>query len=220
MCGRYTVTNPEQIALRFDVEQPPHVEATYNAAPSEQLPVIVEHDGQRAMHLFRWGLVPHWAKDPQAGFNMMNARAETVAEKPAYRMPLRRQRCLVPASGFFEWKTTVEGKRPYYIHLKDDDLFAFAGLYDTWHDAQGRSLETYTVITTAANSLLAPLHERMPVILPRDVEALWLDPEIQDASLLCPLLCPYPADQMAAYEVSRRVNSVRHNDASLLAAAS
>jgi putative SOS response-associated peptidase YedK len=219
MCGRYTLAHPQQLALRFDVEQPVAVDPTYNAAPSEQLPVIVEREGHREARQMQWGLIPSWSKDPQIGFKMMNARAETVAEKPSYRRPLRRQRCLVPATGFFEWQQTQNGKQPYYFHLRDEDLFAFAGLFDTWRDPQGRPLETYTIITIAANELLAPIHERMPVILPRDAEALWLDPEIEDAELLTALLRPYPAEAMEAYPVSRRVNSVRNNDADLIIAA-
>jgi putative SOS response-associated peptidase YedK len=216
MCGRYAVATPGQLALRFAVEQPAQLEPTYNAAPSERLPVIVEHGGQRSVELMQWGLIPHWAKDPRIGSQMINARAESVAEKPAYRRPLRRQRCLVPASGFYEWQASSEGKVPYYMHRKDEDLFVFAGLYDSWCDAEGQPVQTFTIITTQPNSLLAPIHTRMPAILSPDTEAVWLDATVQDVTRLTALLRPYPAAYLAARQVSRRVNSVKNNDASLL----
>jgi putative SOS response-associated peptidase YedK len=216
MCGRYTLTNSQQLALRFDVASVPPVEATFNAAPSTPLPVIVEQDGQRTAQLMRWGLVPHWAKDPHIGFKMINARAETVAEKPSYRTSLRRQRCLVPARGFYEWRKDGNAKLPYYIHLRDDSLFAFAGLYDTWQD-EGEPLRTFTIITTKPNGLVEPIHDRMPAILHKDEEALWLDPEVQDTGLLTALLRPYPDDEMEAYQVSTRVNSPANNDPTVLA---
>jgi putative SOS response-associated peptidase YedK len=220
MCGRYTVATLGQLALRFGAEQPAQLEPTYNAAPSERLPVIVEHDGQRRVELMQWGLIPHWAEDPRIGSQMINARAESVAEKPAYRRPLRRQRCLVPASGFYEWKATSEGKVPYYMHRKDDDLIAFAGLYDIWHDAAGQPVQTFTIITTPPNSLVAPIHTRMPAILSPDTEAIWLDTTVQDVTWLTELLRPYPVADLAAHQVSRRVNSIKNNDASLLDAVS
>jgi putative SOS response-associated peptidase YedK len=178
--------------------------------------VIIEHDGQRHVELMQWGLIPHWAKDPRIGFQMINARAESVAEKPAYRRPLRRQRCLVPASGFYEWQASSAGKVPYYMYRKDDGLFAFAGLYDIWHDAAGQPVQTFTIITTQPNSLVAPIHTRMPAILSPDTEAIWLDASVHDVTRLTALLRPYPVADLAAHQVSRRVNSVKNNDVSLL----
>jgi putative SOS response-associated peptidase YedK len=216
MCGRYIVTTPSPLAERFALTEPLAFAPTYNGAPSDRLPVIVEQGGRRRLELMQWGLVPHWAKDPKIGARLINVRAETVAEKPAFRLPLCRQRCLVPTSGFYEWVATKQGKLPYYIHRKDGDLFAVAGLYDTWQDATGERLRSYTVITTEANSLLLPIHDRMPVILPREAEAIWLDPAVQDVGQPTALLRPYSADDLEAYPVSRRVNAVRQNDPSLL----
>jgi putative SOS response-associated peptidase YedK len=189
---------------------------TYNAAPTDRLPVIVAPDGHRRFELMQWGLVPHWARDPRIGARLIHARAESAADKPAFRLPLRRQRCLVPASGFYAWEATKEGKLPYLVRRKDGDLFAVAGLYDTWRDAMGRPLRGYAILTTAANRVLLPFQDRMPAILPYEAEAVWLDPAVQDVARLTALLRPYPAEELEVYPVSRRVNSVKHNDARLL----
>jgi putative SOS response-associated peptidase YedK len=178
----------------------------YNVAPTQTLPVVVRHSPNH-LEMMRWGLIPSWAKDASIGSRMINARAETVAEKPAYRGPLRSQRCLVPASGFFEWKRDGARKTPYFIHLTDEPLFAFAGLYDIWHDSDGREVASYSVITTGPNDLMADIHNRMPVILDREDEEIWLDPDTSEPERLLPLLRPYPAREMEAYPVSQVVNS-------------
>jgi putative SOS response-associated peptidase YedK len=153
-----------------------------------------------------WGLVPGWSRDRTRRYPTINARAETVAERPDFRSALRYRRCLVPASGFYEWRKARRGKQPYYIHLPGEPLFAFAGLWDHWYDPNGDELRTYTIITTTANALMAPIHERMPVILPREVEAAWLDPAETRVDRLRPLLRPLAAEAMAAYSVSNAVN--------------
>jgi putative SOS response-associated peptidase YedK len=151
------------------------------------------------------------------GARTINARAETVAERPTYRAALRYHRCLVPAGGFYEWRATPQGKQPYFIHLPSESLFALAGLYDVWHSTDGSELRTYTIVTCEANSLMAPIHNRMPVILPRDAEAVWLDPQETRAAAVLPLLQPYPAEAMAAYPVSTAVNSPRNEGPALIA---
>ncbi|RME47353.1 MAG: SOS response-associated peptidase, partial [Caldilineae bacterium] len=161
----------------------------------------------RRLDTFRWGLIPAWAKDPAIGSRMINARAETVAQKPSFKRPLRRQRCLVLADGFYEWQKTPQGKIPVYIHLEAHRPFAFAGLWDRWVSAEGEALYTCTILTTRPNDLLAPIHNRMPVILTPEAVEAWLSPVEQAPQSLLPLLRPYPAEAMTCYPVSRLVNS-------------
>lgn len=222
MCGRFAMTQPDKLMERFglDTSSLPFVQeqdARYNIAPTQEMLVIASREGKSRALPMRWGLVPSWSKEDTAGAKMINARAETVAEKPAFRAPFKRHRVLVPASGFYEWKRDGDSKTPYYIHLKDEPLFAFAGLYDTWTPPDGgEMLSTFTIITTAPNALMEDIHNRMPVILPRESESLWLDPDIQDADTLTALLTAYPAEAMAAWAVSKSVNSPTHNTPSLL----
>lgn len=214
MCGRYAfiVVGDGSLQRRFSLEELlPAVPPRYNVAPTQTLPVIVRQSPNH-IAMMRWGLISSWAKDASIGARMINARAETVAEKAAFRTPLRSHRCLVPASGFYEWKREGTSKQPYFIHLKDEPLFAFAGLYDRWRDPQGQDVWSYTIITTAANAITAPVHDRMPVILRREDEDKWLSPDNTEPEHLLPLLRPYPADAMEAYPVSSAVNSPR-NDA-------
>jgi putative SOS response-associated peptidase YedK len=209
MCGRYAIvlTGDGSLQRRFSLEEVPEAPAPrFNVAPTQTLPVITRNSPNR-MEMMRWGLVPSWAKDMSIGSRMINARAETVAEKPAFRRLLRSQRCLVPASGFYEWKREGDGKTPHFIHLPDEPLFAFAGLYDIWRDPDGQAVKTYTILTTAPNDLMSEIHNRMPVILRREDEDDWLDPENTEPEHLLPLLRPYPAREMAAYPVSKMVNS-------------
>jgi putative SOS response-associated peptidase YedK len=189
----------------------------YNIAPTQQVAAIRTHAGspQRELAWMRWGLIPSWADDPAIGNRMINARGETLAEKPAYREAFRRRRCLIPADGFYEWKQGAKPKQPNYIYLKNEQPFAFAGLWESWQHA-GQTIESCTIITTEANELLRPLHERMPVILGPDDYETWLDASIQNPERLEPLLVPYPADRMTLYPVSSAVNSPRCDDASCL----
>jgi putative SOS response-associated peptidase YedK len=184
----------------------------YNIAPQTENPVIVKgklsgEGARQHMEVMQWGLVPHWAKDPKIGYKMINARAESVHEKPSFRDPFKKQRCLVPANGFYEWPVDPKNpkrKTPLYIHLKSDDLFAFAGIWSLW--GEGETLKrTYSLITTEPNPMLAKYHDRMPVILSRDEEEIWLNPDTKAADLQ-KLLDPYPAKEMEAYEVSTLVN--------------
>ena len=188
-----------QLPLRFNIAPTQPIAAVRQLGPGEP----------RQLDALRWGLIPSWAKDPAIGNRMINARAETLAEKPAYRAAYRQRRCLVLADGFYEWQKTASGKQPYYIRLADDRPFAFAGLWERWQDKTLKDapvLESCTIITTDANQLVQPIHDRMPVILaPEDYEQ-WLDPSLDAAEQLAPLLRSYPAEKMTAYPVSSLVN--------------
>jgi len=209
MCGRYTLTvDPQTLQAEFGLEAvPDNLAPRYNIAPSQPVPVVVAPEGHRRLDIFRWGLMPRWAKEPGIGNKMINARAETLAQKPSFKHPLRRQRCLVLADGFFEWQKTPHGKQPLFIHLQERKPFAFAGLWDRWMASDGSEILSCTIITTQPNELLAPLHNRMPVILPPNTIDTWLNPAIQAPDDLLFLLQPYPAEKMAFYPVSRLVNS-------------
>jgi putative SOS response-associated peptidase YedK len=187
----------------------------YNIAPTQPV-AVVPNDGRKTVQMFIWGLVPSWAKDSSIGSRMINARAETVAEKPSFRVAFRRRRCLIPASGWFEWgKPEEKGGRkiPYFIRLKGRRIFAFAGLWESWQakDSGDEPLRTCTIITTEPNPLIARFHHRMPVILPPEAHSVWLDPAEKEPGELLPLLVPYPEDGMEAFAVSPKVNNP-HND--------
>ena len=216
MCGRYELhSNPAAIALAFGLAHAPSVRPRYNVAPMQEVPIVrVSASGSREFVAVRWGLVPRWAKDPAIGSKMINARGETVATKPSFRTAFRRHRCLIPANGFYEWMPAADGrKQPVLIAMKDGSVFAFAGLYERWLTGDGEPLDSCTILTTDANDLLRAVHDRMPVIVPADQYARWLDPA-QDGPQA--LVAPYPSDAMTWWPVSSRVNSVRHDDASLI----
>jgi len=208
VCGRFTLTtNLGAIAKRFGVARfLEEVGPRYNIAPTQTV-IVVNDDGTRHLTEMQWGLIPSWAKDPAIGNRMINARAETVATKPAFRVALRKRRCLIPSDGFYEWQPIGQRKQPVYTLLKSREPFAFAGLWEGWTSPAGKEIKTCTIITTEANELLKPVHDRMPVILTKEAESLWLDPAIQDPDKLLPLLKPYPAEEMEAYPVSTKVNS-------------
>ena len=209
MCGRFTLTiNPDELQQQFGLSQPPPAQLVprYNIAPSQAVAVIA-NNSDRKLELFQWGLIPSWAKDPKIGNKMINARAETLAEKPSFRTALKRRRCLVVADGFYEWKKTGSGKTPMYIQLKDGQPFGFAGLWEAWQSPEDGLIKTCTIITTEPNALLADIHNRMPAILPRENYDRWLAPEELPADETLPLLRPYDASEMKAVPVSSRVNS-------------
>jgi putative SOS response-associated peptidase YedK len=217
MCGRFTLTTDiRTIAETFGVAPTLEAAPRYNIAPTQEV-VSILRNGTAHLEWLQWGLIPSWAQDEAIGSKMINARAETLAEKPSFKRLLRTRRCLLPADGFYEWKKGAGGKIPMYITLKDGSPFAFAGLWDLWHSPDGRQIRTCTIITTQPNDVVAPIHERMPVILTPDVRAMWLDSAIQDEHALLPLLAPYPAADMTAREVSRRVNNPKSEGAELIA---
>ena len=219
MCGRYSQTaDAGKLARRFGLEPPgPGFFSRYNIAPSQDAPVIAG-DAPKNLRLMRWGLVPAWAKEASIGHRMINARAETVAEKPSFRRAFESRRCLAPADGFYEWRK-LEGSRakiPMRFVLKSREPFAFAGLWDIWRKPDSGELRSFTIITTAANELLRPIHDRMPVILRPEDEEKWLDPGLSDPNRLSSFLKTYPAEEMEAYEVSTRVNSPKNDDPACL----
>jgi putative SOS response-associated peptidase YedK len=218
VCGRFTSSQRrEAIGEQFDVAVPETYSERFNLAPQQRALIVRERDDVREAVMAKWGLLPHWAKDSKIAFKMINARAETLTEKPAYRSLVGKYRCLIPADGFYEWTVGSDGKKhPIHFHLPDYELFAFAGLWTARTDQEtGEILESCTIITTAPNELVAPVHDRMPVILPTDAEAVWLDPSIPKEHALS-LLEPYPAELMVALPASTRVNSVRNDDSGLL----
>jgi putative SOS response-associated peptidase YedK len=217
MCGRYTLENVQEISERFQARQLRfELASTYNIAPSQDLPVVKsEEDGDRAIRLMHWGLIPRW-RSGRGGVALINARAETAAEKPMFRVLIRRRRCLVPASGFYEWQARAHRKQPYFVTVKDQPLFAFAGLYDVAANDDGDPVGSYVILTTRANALLSTIHDRMPVILRPEDEALWLDPTVTDADAFEPLFDPLTSGALVAYPVATSVNDARHDGPNLI----
>ena len=216
MCGRYRLTSRDkQIAEHFDIAGDVEWSPRYNIAPAQQVAVIrQEREGNHAhreFSLLRWGLIPYWAKDP-LGFKTINAMAETAAVKPAFRDAMKRRRCLIPADGFYEWRRIGKEKQPYNIGMADDSIFAMAGLWDRWKDEDSKGIETCAILTIAPNSLLAEVHDRMPLIIGRDNYERWLDRSTTDPEKLADMLAPFDAASMKKYPVSTRVNSVINDD--------
>src|SRR5829696_1537491 len=217
MCGRYTLkTQPDVLAERFDIDEFPSspLPPSYNIAPSQKVAAVVAEDGKRQLRMLHWGLIPSWAKDPTIGNKMINARAETVAEKPSFRGAFKARRCLIIADRFYEWRKTDSGKQPYHVKMGDGSPFAFAGLWETWKN--GEEIRSCAIITTGANDLMNEIHHPMPVSLPPENYGVWLDPDFDEKGALVDLLKPYPSDEMEAYAVSRRVNRPLNNEPSVV----
>ena len=210
MCGRFTLgATAATLAAQFDLANVPTWTPRYNIAPTQEVLVVLQPSPQanREARLHRWGLIPPWAKDPSIGNRMINARAETVATKPAFRRAFKERRCLLLADGLYEWQRQERRKQPFYIRLRDGRPFAFAGLWEHWEGCEGMAIQSCTILTTTSNEVVGRIHDRMPVILnPTDYDR-WLDPSIQEPAVLKPLLRPYSADEMMAYPVSTRVNN-------------
>ena len=217
MCGRFTLTvNIDAVAKAFGVAPSLQTTPRYNVAPTQEV-VSILRDETKHLDFLRWGLIPSWAKEESIGAKMINARAETLAEKPSFKRLLQGRRCLIVADGFYEWRKEQGGKTPMYFTLPDHDLFAFAGLWDVWKQPDGQQLRTCTIITTEPNELVSSVHNRMPVILPKDAQEEWLDPEQHDTHVLQQLLKPYPASDMFVHPVSKKVNSPQYDSADLIA---
>ena len=224
MCGRFTLTTEMRvIADRFGVDYPRGFSGTgnqtssadsytprFNIAPTQSV-IVINDTGQRQLVAMRWGLIPSWTSDPSIGNRMINARAETIANKPAFRTALKKRRCLVIADGFYEWRKVGPQKQPVRIVLKNREPFGFAGLWEQWNAPTGETVLSCAIITTASNTLLKTVHDRMPVILARSDEGAWLDPKIEDPGTLLPLLKQYPSELMEFYPVDRIVNSHAHD---------
>jgi putative SOS response-associated peptidase YedK len=210
MCGRFTLTaDPEEIQAAYGLSaQPADLTPRYNIAPGQHV-AVVANNAERTLELFKWGLIPAWAKDPKIGYRMINARGETLAEKPSFRAALKKRRCLILADGFFEWKREGKVKTPMYIQLKDGRPFAFAGLWEVWKSPEGSLIRTCTIITTTPNALVEKIHDRMPVILPPKAYELWLTPDELPSEKTLPLMKPFAASQMKAVAVSPLVNNAK-----------
>ncbi len=217
MCGRYTLTvDIDAVAKAFGVAPSLQTAPRYNVAPTQEVVSILQ-DETKHLDFLRWGLIPSWAKEESIGAKMINARAETLAEKPSFKRLLQGKRCLIVADGFYEWRKDQGGKSPMYFTLPNHDLFAFAGLWDVWKRPDGQQLHTCTIITTEPNELVAPVHNRMPVILPKDAQEEWLDLAQHDTHVLQQLLKPYSASNMYVQPVSKKVNSPQYDSADLIA---
>ena len=216
MCGRFTlITEPERLKEIFDISDISNYqfESKYNIAPTQMVATALYNSEteKRECEFLRWGLIPSWAKDSKMGARMINARAETLAEKPSFRSAFKRRRCLVLADGFYEWEKLETKKQPYYFQLQDKQPFAFAGLWEEWQSPENEKITSCTIITTNANELLQPIHHRMPVILQQADYEKWLDPQLQKTEPLKELLHPYKAEQMTMTAVSIRVNNPKNN---------
>ncbi|HEX8522107.1 MAG TPA: SOS response-associated peptidase [Tepidisphaeraceae bacterium] len=218
MCGRYTLINLAYLTDLFPwITEVPEAPPRYNIAPTQPILAVANHDKSH-LHPFLWGLIPFWAKDPSIGSQMCNARAETLAEKNSYKHAFKRRRCLIPADGFYEWKHVPgsKTKQPMYIRMKSGKPFAFAGLWETWNSDDGSQLKSCTIITTNPNSLIEPIHNRMPAIIRPEHHERWLDPVEKSPQKLTELLSPHPASEMEVYPISTQVNNVRNESPDLI----
>ncbi|MDN7227587.1 SOS response-associated peptidase [Planococcus liqunii] len=221
MCGRYSLYADYRVLLeRFNIDEASFSEEDYsqsfNVAPSQQVVAVVSDGKKNRLGFLKWGLVPPWAKDEKIGYKMINARAETAAEKPSFRNAFKKKRCLVVADSFYEWKRRDDGKTPMRIKLKSGEPFAFAALWESWKSPEGKTVNTCSILTTGANELMGTIHDRMPVILTKEAEKIWLDPNVQDAEELGKLLQPFDSNELEAYEVSDAVNSPKNNGPELI----
>ena len=214
MCGRFSLHTPEPLireAFDLDLAESLGLEPRHNIAPSQDITIVRDADTGREMVTAKWGLVPHWSKEPKTKYSTVNARIETVAEKPTYRTPFRRRRCLSPADGFYEWKVIDGNKIPHHIHMRDGGVFAFAGLWDRW-EGDGEALDSCTVIVMPSNDVMKEIHERMPAIVDPADQDRWLDPEITEKRDIMPLLESAPSDRLTTFPVSPWVNVPTHDD--------
>ena len=212
MCGRFTAVDVKAIYEKYELsDRLPSLQPSYNIAPSHEIPAIVGTNEGNRLLMLRWGLIPSWSKDDSFAFKMINARAETIDQKPSFKNLLTRRRCLIPADGFFEWKKEEKSKTPYRFILENEKPFAFAGLWDSWKNEKGETLYTFTIVTTSPNKMIEEVHDRMPVILNDQGEKIWLDPNTEDKKVLKELLIPYPSELMDKYQVSSYVNSSRNS---------
>ncbi|MCF6139319.1 SOS response-associated peptidase [Pseudalkalibacillus berkeleyi] len=213
MCGRFTLTAEIDLLMDwFEIDEFAsefNIQPRFNIAPSQDIVAIVSNEGSRRAGFLKWGLIPFWAKDPSIGHKLINARSETVPEKPSFKHAFKKRRCIIPADGFFEWKKEGKHKQPKYIKMKNDQPFGFAGLWEKWKDEQGNPIHTCTVLTTEPNELMEDIHNRMPVILPREKYGNWLDVDGEQSDLI-ELMKPFDSASMTAYNVSTIVNSPRN----------
>lgn len=217
MCGRFTITfTVQDVEREFEIDEVmADWNPNYNVAPTQQIPIIMNEEGKHIVDICRWGFIPHWAKDEKIGYSMINARAETVFEKASFRQAIVKNRCLILASGFYEWKRVEKKKKPYYITVKGRKVISFAGIWSYWTSADGKTVRSCSIMTTTANELMSKLHDRMPIILPKESQEKWLEEGLTQAQV-SGMLIQYPPKEMEMYEVSPLVNSVRNNGEELL----
>ena len=223
MCGRYTLhKKADEIAKHYNIATVPELRDNYNVAPGHIMPVITEDDkGAKHLELMKWGLVPFWAKDPKIGYKLINARDDSIFSKPMWRNVILRKRCLIPADGFYEWLAQPKlPKQPYFIYPKHEDIFSFAGVWDSWKDIEGKEWKTYSIITTTPNKEMTKIHSRMPIILEPDQESSWLAPDKTSREDIEPFMHPYKDNGLEMYKVSSDVNSTANNDEHLIYALS
>jgi putative SOS response-associated peptidase YedK len=217
MCGRFAQrTDPKRLAREFKLGEVPEIEPRYNIAPTQDILGVIEAADGREMKFFKWGLIPSWAKDTAMGARLINARSETVEEKPAFREAFKKRRCIIPADGFYEWQKTEGRKQPFFFQMHDERPFGFAGLWERWQGSAGQLIESCTILTTEANEALRPVHDRMPVILHSDDYELWLDEDVRQRERLKDLLRPFPSSEMMSHPVSAAINSPRNQGATLI----
>jgi len=217
MCGRFALRTPtKKLAEEFRVEEAPTVKARYNIAPTQSILAVRQSDDGREAVVLKWGLIPSWAKDDSMSARLINARSETVTEKPAFREAFKRSRCIIPADGFYEWQRTEGKKQPFFFSMRDERMFGFAGLWDRWKEEGGKVIESCTILTTEANEVLLPVHDRMPVILHHETYDEWLNTDVRALESLKELLRPYPSSEMTSYPVSARVNNPRNQGEELI----
>jgi putative SOS response-associated peptidase YedK len=219
MCGRFAQrSDPKRLAKEFKVAEVPQVEARYNIAPTQEILAVRELADGREMSFFKWGLVPSWAKDTSIGVRLINARSETVEEKPSFREAFKKRRCIIPADGFYEWQRARGKKQPFFFRMRDERPFGFAGLWERWEGEVGQVINSCTILTTESNHVLQPVHHRMPVILHPDDYELWLDNDVRKSDLVKELLWPYQAEEMIGYPVGIAINNPRNQGAELIQA--
>jgi putative SOS response-associated peptidase YedK len=215
MCGRYILSADAQVVQQtFKLDSLPPLAPRYNIAPSQPVPIIT-NDKPTELTIVQWGLIPSWSKDPKIGYKMINARSESIHEKPSFRTPFKYRRCLIPGSGFYEWVKADDGKQPYLIHLPEKEVFAFAGLWEIWHSSEGEEVWTCTILTTEANDTIRHLHHRMPVILDENSHSIWLDKDSEPDELKT-LFTPYDSNKTKYFPVSKAVNSPQNDNPSLI----
>jgi putative SOS response-associated peptidase YedK len=212
MCGRFALSAPEELVSHFNLTKVPTLEPRYNITPSQDIAVLrfIPDTQDRELVLLRWGLIPFWAKDKKIGYKMINARAESVSEKPAFRAAFKHRHCLIPASGFFEWDHKTQTNQPYFIKRKDSNILAFAGLWEHWKGEDGETVESCTIITTAANRIVGKIHDRMPAIVDSDKYEQWIDPQV-DKDARMSLIKPFPDNKILAYPVGKAVNNPKND---------
>lgn len=221
MCGRFAQGDIDAIYKKYKItindKLLQKIKPRYNIAPAQIVPIVYRDEkGNSHIEQMKWGLVPFWAKDPSIGYKFINARSESIATKPTFRKAFLHQRCIVPASGFYEWFRAGRNKIPYFMYPKNEELFSLAAIYDIWIDTESRKLRSFAILTTDSNKLIEKIHNRMPVILEKDEEKIWLNPKIKDKDALEPLFDPYPAKEMGEHLVSKNVNSTRNESPDLI----